>query len=730
MSRFHRFFHTSYFIFLTSYFILLASQFSHARTVIFPVHGLEVATPKPVQIEGEWDEKWFWETPTTAYNHNIARIAAFFSEISYVEVEKSPESNPLLESYRALGFKDGDIEWNYVLDYTTAITGNNQAAYSFANKTIQTPSGAKKLIFVILRGTPLSANEWISNVNVSDTTHKDTLVHEGFFKTVQNIHTALIYYLLKNKISPEESIFLITGHSRGAALANLLGATLEDEGVITGERLFVYTFAAPNVSQEEKTGDPRYNFIWNIVNGEDIVPTVPPNRNGWHWKKFGHTKVIVNYWNARQKVYLDDYLPRMNVYFRQLLLRDYAPFKNGPFLHIQLSRVLTSLYKNVEKYYGSVFALRNMAENILWKVFPGEDAAAQSEKMLSGENEKMPALLRMIQRNVNSNIEGGFEYAMDAFVDMHACETYLSWLLALDEGELYSDLGSTELVINGNYDCAVYDDDGNLLCKIMNGAFELYSLKVPVAGLPLPTKNVIGFPRNQNLSVVIHKDSLIPTMIGYKIEHYSADGTFLRESEKQHLFPNKGHVIYFKAGEETLWKETVHSEKLSRAESKPIIKKYALKQNIKFKIQGESSYSTEKIWEFGFRTGTQAIYASFLGDIFTHRGIDAYGISLGIGHQTFLYGPVMLDVEAFSRFLKIDTKEASKKWNFVPAGRLSLSYKPRHRLQFFAAGVFDLYIEGFNDDAFGSSVRRKTLPKISLPQNAALYPSIQFGIRL
>ena len=123
-------------------------------------------------------------------------------------------------------------------------------------------------------------------------------------------------------------------------MANILGAKLDDEGVITGERLFVYTFAAPNVSQEEKTSNPKYNFIWNIINAEDIVPSVPPNRNNWKWKKYGQTKVIVNYWNSNPEKYLDDYLPRMNQYFKQMLLRNYAPFKNGPFVQIQISRLL------------------------------------------------------------------------------------------------------------------------------------------------------------------------------------------------------------------------------------------------------------------------------------------------------------------------------------------------------------------------------------------------------
>ena len=181
-------------------FLVFPLPFSalHARTLTFPVHGLEVATEEPVPLAVDWNEDWFVTTDPEQYHHGIARIAAMLSEISYVPVEKNPDSNPLIQTYRLLGFMDSSIEWNYILDYTTPLTGNNQAAYSFAFKEISTPKGPKNLVFIVLRGTPLNANEWISNINVSDTTKKNILIHEGFSKTCTNIRMSL-YDFLKNK---------------------------------------------------------------------------------------------------------------------------------------------------------------------------------------------------------------------------------------------------------------------------------------------------------------------------------------------------------------------------------------------------------------------------------------------------------------------------------------------------------------------------------------------------
>ena len=735
--------------FLSLAFLFIIPHAAFTGTVTFPVNGLEVKAPEAIPISVEWNENWFYETKTNEYHHGIARIAALLSEISYVQVEKHPDTNEMINSYRALGVKDSDIEWNYTLDYTTPIMGNNQAAYSFAYKTTQTPEGIKKIVFVVLRGTPLSANEWLSNINVSDSTHKNLPVHEGFFNTVSGIHKSLIYFLLKNKISPEEAYFLITGHSRGAALANLLGASLENEGIITGERLFVYTFAAPNVTQEDSASDPRYNFIWNIINAEDIVPSVPPNRNRWKWKKYGQTKVLVNYWNTEPEKYLKTYLPRMNEYYSKFLLRDYAPFKNGPFLQIQVARILTSVYKNVESYYGRFFGLRSLAEKIFWKIFPTNSDSSENTSIISGgqsdktspasheqnpdkskETEiQLPLFLRLIQKNVNENTDGGFEYVMHSFIDMHACETYLAWLLALDETESYSTLGSVEITIDQSYDCAVYDDDGNLLARVIDGSYQLYSLKIPFAGIPLPNKNVFGFPGNRNLNIVIYKDSLAPTILTYRLEHYDASGKLLELSEKQHFYPRIGRALAFKAGECTLNTKALNYTKLSKEETKQLNDTYNLDQTLKFKFQPEFSFSTDKIINLGFRTGSQSIFFTMLTDLFVSDSTHAFGLTAGLGHQQSLYGRIYLDIELLNHIIWTPEDQGEHFVDYVPGGRISISYKPRQRLQFFIAGLFDAHIEGLNDHAFLPIARKKNLSTITISDSLEFVPSLQFGIR-
>lgn len=705
--------------------------FIHARKVSLPVNGLMIADDNTVDTSLEFEEKWFWESKTSEYNHKIARIACLLSEISYVSVEKEPEANEMIRSYRALGFKDENIEWNYMLDYSSPISGNNQAAYSIAYKDIQTPMGTKKLVFVVLRGTPLSANEWISNINVSDSTHKNTMSHEGFLNTEENVHKALMYFLLKNKISPDESYFLITGHSRGAALANLLGATLENEGLITGERLFVYTFAAPNVTQSESSSDSRYNFIWNIVNAEDIVPTVPPNRNEWKWRKFGQTKVLVNYWNCDPERYINDYIPRMNEYFKKFMKRDYAPFKIGPFIHIQIARMLTELYPSVESYYRNILGLRNIAESVFWKIFPASEQLQDSDFSYDNEGkEEVPLLTRIFLKSMDKNIDAGADYTMNAFSDMHACESYISWMLSLDEEEAFSDMESSQIIIKNSFDCAIYADDGRLLGRILDSTVELDTLRIPFAAMPFPNSVVLGFPQNQNLNIIIHKDSLIPTIVPYKIEHYDAAGMLIGESETKYFFPHSGMGLKFNSKGISSDTNSIAFEKLKWSQAKLLINQYGLRQNFKVKVQPEFSLSTNKIFSAGLRIGNQEIYGRVSGDFFKKKDTNLAGLTLTIGHQQSIFGRLMCEVEAGNSFFWPKSDTHKREFNVIPMGTISMSYKPRRRIQLFAGIRSDMHIDGFNDESFTDKIRRDFITEIHLGSKVDIYNSFQFGIRL
>lgn len=715
---------------LTALFLVIASgALLHGEIITFPIAGMETNSELPVTLQVQWEDSWFYQDTAFEYNHGIARIAALLSEVSYTDVEDNPNNNALKKSYSLLGVKDEAMEFHYNIDYSTPVLQNNQAAFSFASKTIHTKDGNKTILFVVIRGTPLNANEWISNFSISDSSKNNSILHEGFYFTMINIHNALIYYMLKQKIDPDDTYFLITGHSRGAALSNLLGATLINEGIFKSDKLFVYTFAAPNVSQAPTVTDLKYNFIWNIVNGEDIVPTVPPCRNNWKFNKYGHVIVLPNRWSVSKTLYDEDYIPRVNEIYNQLLGRDYCPFKIGTFLQSQISRLITSLYEDVNHYYNGKFNLRKNAETLMWKVFPQNQTKIKSKM----ENHRK-SFLESLSDKVNEKTGGGVEYAMNAFVDMHACELYLSWMIALNESEIFSGTsnGSVQLIIDGYYECAVFDKDDNLLARIIDGVIQYKDLRAPVSAMPIPAKKtVIGFPLNEEFNCVIYKASLLPTIISAQIEEYDSTGKMYYKTQKQHFFPHVGMGLKFKAGKILVDEDTVTVKKIYGKALKNKVTRGRLKQDTVFMIQPEINIDTDKQVGLGVHIGNREIY----GSILTSQPLSKFGKSLelspGFGHQMALYSNIMLDTEIFGRCMWIfsDKKIDDDGFNFIPSLRLSLSIKPIHKWQLFAAGVFDFNISSFNDGAFDTDLRKQNIRKIYVNDKLKVIPSVQFGLR-
>ena len=684
-----------------------------------------------VYVDVSWSDDWFVSVPATSYNHNLARVACVLAENAYCDVPGENPHDSLTVSYKSLGADVSSIEYHYDIDYSAPILGNNQAAFSFATKKIRSWAAEKTLVFVVIRGTPLNANEWISNVNISDTTKTAEAIHEGFFNAAQQIHNSLVYYLLKHSIDPDSCCFLVAGHSRGAALANLLGAIMADEGFFDTDCIYDYTFAAPNVSIAEKTVSPAYDFIWNIVNAEDIVPCVPPCRgDSWQYRKFGNTLTMVNYWNTDVQTYMEDYLPRMNSYYTQFLKRDFYPFKLGTYLPSMVTRLLTGMCKDVGAYYSSALKLREKAESLFWKVFPDNPNVYESPLDDSAEPKGRgnKSLVEKILERLNKSTNGLFDYASNAFVDMHACEAYLSWLLALGEDELYSEVGSSAIVIEKSYECAVFNSRGDVMARIIDGILQVKSVKAPIGASIAFGKTVIYFPANADFTVVIYKDSIVPTVIPTIIEHYDSAGHLLETCETKRLYPAWFVAYKFQAGLVTECNDEIDAEKISGMELLDLVRTGNLRQAQKFRVQPELSINVSTGVFGGFHFGCRNIFGSILAGKTLTKWDDGIFVALGVGHESNFYGHIMLDSEFFAKYVYSTNSEVANS-AFVPALRFSFLVKPFHRMEFFSAVTFDALIDGFNDGAFSSDIHNRLLGTIEFSDDFKIVPALSFGVK-
>ena len=88
------------------------------------------------KVQAEWNEDFFTKHDSSTYNHKLARIACIFSELSYVDVKDSGQSNELLWAYEKIGMQAQDIDFHYDVDYTDSAWGWNQCAFSIGSKKI------------------------------------------------------------------------------------------------------------------------------------------------------------------------------------------------------------------------------------------------------------------------------------------------------------------------------------------------------------------------------------------------------------------------------------------------------------------------------------------------------------------------------------------------------------------------------------------------------------------
>ena len=695
---------------------LFFASLAFAEKIAIPISGLETSGDGIIKMDFEWSDDWFFTRKPSEYNHDLARLACALAENAYSDVLREYPDSSLSRSYEALGVQKKDIEYHYDVDYSIPVLGNNQAAFSFASRKLESAGQQKTLVFVVIRGTPLNANEWISNIDISDSDPKADKIHEGFYHTAEQIHGSLIYFLLKHSIDPDNCCFLITGHSRGAAAANLLGAMLFDEGVFKKDCIYDYTFAAPNVASLEGKTKSNYNFIWNIVNAEDIVPAVPPRRGNWNYEKFGQTLVTANYWSVPAETYENKFLGR-----------DFSPFRLGPFLPSLLARMLSSSLKNVADYYTSSIKIREKLENVFYKIFPNKKPVEEEVP----EEEKKTTLVGHLQNMVNKHMNGFIDTASISFVDMHSCEGYLSWLLAFDENELFSEVGSSQIIIEKSYECAVFNSDGEVVARMLDGILQFKSVKKPIGAAPLFGKTVIAFPSNADFTVVVYKNSLIPTIIPVTIEHFDSEGYLVEQCEKKSLNPSRFFAYRFKAGKVTMEQTQIVPEKITGTEILKVVKEGGLRQQQHFRFQPEFGFNPMVGVIGGFHWGCRNIFATFLIGKAIASFDDGFFIAPGIGHEANLYGHIMLDVEFLSKIVwtKANKENSDSPADFVPALRFSFMVKPYRRVEFFTAVTLDAHIDGFNDNAFGSDVRNELMPAIQFNDDFEIVPSLSFGIK-
>lgn len=214
-------------------------------------------------------------TLSSEYNPELANMTAALSNDVYDEQK-------IQNAYTSLGF---DYE---LCDYDGAYNPLSSGCVIGYKKSIYNDD---TIILVTVRGSigsKLTGSDWHGNYLIATNSEGKQI---GFSEPADRIYDHINRIIKNNNISGKIR-YVITGHSRGAAVANLLAVRLMEKGV-SAPCVYNYNFACPDVACKFAFAD--YINIFNLCNREDPVPFTPGiiadalAVHGTSWGKFGQT---------------------------------------------------------------------------------------------------------------------------------------------------------------------------------------------------------------------------------------------------------------------------------------------------------------------------------------------------------------------------------------------------------------------------------------------------------
>lgn len=482
-----------------------------------------------------WGDSLFAQPANAGYNHGLARLGAALSCMTYAEgryvntaddhvltaveggmtqkVTYAAGVDPVADgsyAYKTLwggsegegmGFAFDDIENHYYRD-SQRIEDNDTCAYTLAVKEVERDGVKVPLVMVLVRGTAANA-EWISNANLADVSKAFEDYHEGFQLASAEVLTGVRDFLSARGYDANDALFFVTGHSRGAAVANLVAAGLSNWQGGTG-RVYAYTFAAPNCVSEDEVEGAQYGNIFNIANPDDIVTMIP--LTDWGYATYGKTLYLQSKTNTAGYLQSDE-LAGMSAWFEELTSGvEYVPNPEGALGPSMLAESVRGLCWDVEEFYKPSFvfvaehqgssylkraSLGDVVDSLMRYLYVGDACTTEDVNLLVLAAAKEVLSLVDIMKGLAS-LSGAAEMAMLAALGVsvvatvpyaahaHTSETYLAWMMEMGSGAGYKDCYK-RVRIKCPVDVYVYDASGALVAKIEDDAVDESIL---ASGLP------------------------------------------------------------------------------------------------------------------------------------------------------------------------------------------------------------------------------------------------------
>lgn len=464
------------------------------------------------------DETQFMTT-TSEYNHDLARFAIEMATLCYSEDPKNNNSNEVKAALNELGFSriEHHTYLNCKQNHEDICYGKDKkeiGAYSpywIASKKIKLNGTETTIVGVFIRGT--FAEEWIDNFDPEKGN-----IHKGFDRSANKVVEGIKDYYA-NYVTGNSKI-IVTGHSRGAASANLVGKKLDDR-IITGisdANAYIYTFATPNTAKISESVQKQYKNIFNIVNPEDFVTKVLPSK--WGYRRYGITYVLpsstTDTLSAREVtsgykgIIYKQYKNNVDEELWKLGYGDdyYFPYDSGMGAVSNYVDSVTKSVKDINEYYCKDLAkgknLDGYAKLSLQRLYT-EMLGYNRSTIKSLEEKSLVVAVAALLEEWGVIGEQTALYFIShqkispTFEKAHVPEYYLAAMTVIKDYQLMTPRKTLKGIVNCPVDVNIYDSEGDLVGQIIDN--EVQTDKTSIAMMVEDDSKTFYLPSSDDFRV-------------------------------------------------------------------------------------------------------------------------------------------------------------------------------------------------------------------------------------
>ena len=153
-----------------------------------------------------------------------------------------------------------------------------------------------KSIYVVFRGSSSPLN-WIYDIELKQVPYdsysdcQECMVHKGFYHSAMNVQKQVLLHLHSLKLKHPFYNIVVTGHSYGAAVSQLIAMEVIKEW----SDVEIFNFGQPRIGNTAYASlvNQLLQVNWRFVHDRDIVPHLPPG-------------TFVDYFHSCQEVFEDD----------------------------------------------------------------------------------------------------------------------------------------------------------------------------------------------------------------------------------------------------------------------------------------------------------------------------------------------------------------------------------------------------------------------------------------